>query len=441
MPSPLLLFLGWLTPNEATVQTNKNDERLRSFAVATTPEADIPAYVSAASPGWIIGFELRSRWEGRSGRLRDRPDSAELTLGLTRARVFLGLSPERSFFRFSLEAQDARQFGSDFPETPLTVNELDLLQLRIRFDFDHVLHVPIAVEIGRISFDALDRRLIARNRFRNTTNAFEGARVRIGRTPSPIALEVLALWPTELRTENLDTLDENRRLFGAIGSIHRPQLVLEPYYLFYDANTDRRNTFHTTGVHLFGPIGHRWDHDLHAALQIGSVGEDLHRAFAFHGELGRRFGSARAPRVSAWLNYASGDAEPDDSASGRFDPLFGASHMMYGFTDLMSWQNTINPVIAVSLTPSSRFELELIYRFNWLASAKDAFVRAGLRDPKGLSGTFIGQELDVELRWDLLPFAELNLQYGELFAGGFVERTGGGSGARVFYVALTVSGP
>ncbi|HXV61356.1 MAG TPA: alginate export family protein [Vicinamibacteria bacterium] len=441
MPSPLLLFFGWLAPNEATAQIAKNDKPLRSFALAATPEADIPAYVSAASPGWIIGFELRSRWEDRSGRLRDRPDPAELTLGLTRARVSLGFAPEQSSFRFSLEAQDARQLGSDFPETPLTVNELDLLQLRIRFDLDPVLHVPMAVEAGRISFDALDRRLIARNRFRNTTNAFEGVRVRIGRTPSPIALEVLALWPTQLRAESLDKLDENRRLFGTIGSIHRPQLVLEPYYLFYDANTDRRNTFHTTGVHLFGPIGDRWDHDLHAAFQLGSLGEDAHRAFAFHGELGRRFESAWAPRISAWLNYASGDAEPDDSRSGRFDPLFGASHTMYGFTDLMSWQNTINPVVSLTLSPSSRFELELMHRLYWLASAKDAFVRAALRDPEGDSGTFIGQELDVELRWDLLPFAELNVQYGELFAGGFVKRTGGGTGARVFYVALTVSAP
>jgi hypothetical protein len=120
------------------------------------------------------------------------------------------------------------------------------------------------------------------------------------------------------------------------------------------------------GVHLSGAFGERWDHDVHAALQVGRAGEDEHRALAFHGEL----------------------------------------HPLY-----------------------------------WLASAKDAFVRAGLRDPSGRSGTFLGTELDVEIRYALFPFVELNLQYGELFAGVFVEQTGGGTGARVFYFALTVSKP
>jgi hypothetical protein len=82
-------------------------------------------------------------------------------------------------------------------------------------------------------------------------------------------------------------------------------------------------------------------------------------------------------------------------SSDRLDDdqrLFGASHIMYGPTDLFAWQNLVNPTLAVSLRSSSALRA-VFYRLYWLASSRDAWLRAGLSDPTGESGTFIGSRL------------------------------------------------
>ena len=440
----LLLLLFWLSV--ATPVLCQDGAPPRSRAAGTAREGDVPDYVSRAlaadAPDWFrFGVEARARFEGRTGLQQDPIEPGRTSAGVTRTRVFAGFGAARAPVRFSIEAQDSRQFGVQDPAELLTVNELDLLQAHIRFDLESISPVPIAVDVGRISFDAIDRRLIARNRTRNTANAFDGARVRIGREQSALGIEGLVLWPTELLPDRLDPAGPGQRLLGVVGSIRRPRIVVEPYYLYFDAQRDGRRTFHTTGVRLFGPLGTRWDHDLHASAQFGTADDRRHRALALHAEVGRRFAGAWAPRLAGWLNYASGDADPADARSERFDPLFGSSHTMFGFTDLLSWENTVSPTAGVTFRPRPGVKVALMHRVVWLASSRDALAGAGVRDPAGRSGTFVGQELDVDVRWEMFPAAELDVQYGRLFAGGFLERTGNRAGARIFFVALTAKLP
>jgi hypothetical protein len=46
-------------------------------------------------------------------------------------------------------------------------------------------------------------------------------------------------------------------------------------------------------------------------------------------------------------------------------------------------------------------DVQLIFkqRFWWLAQSKDEFVGAGLQDPTGRAGKYIGSELDLRLAW------------------------------------------
>lgn len=419
----------------------KASGQIPTRAAAAAPEGDVPSYTFSApgaeTPSWLdFGFELRVRGEDRTLRLRSDREPGSPSGGFSRARLLALVAPESWPIRFTLEVQDARQFGTDFPATPATTNTIDVLQLRGDLELGRVFGAPIRIQAGRTSFDAIDRRLVARNRFRNTTNAFEGVRIRFG-SPA-LGAEALALWPVERRPEELDGADRDRKLLGATGAIRRGPLSLEPYYLYAHASADLPVALHTAGVHFFGSLGERWDHDVHAAFQLGTAAGEKHRAFAFHGELGRSYQAAWNPRLAAWLNYASGDARPDDGKSGRFDPLFGASHVMYGLTDLFSWQNVVNPTAAVSLSPFANVRVQGFYRLYWLQSPRDAWVRAGLRDPTGESGSFVGQEVDFQLRFQVFSFAELDVQYGELFAGGFVKRTGGGTGARLLAAAVTL---
>jgi hypothetical protein len=62
------------------------------------------------------------------------------------------------------------------------------------------------------------------------------------------------------------------------------------------------------------------------------------------------------------------------------------------------------------------------YRPFWLASDTDAWTTSGLRDPTGNSGSFIGHQLEVRLRWDVLPGnTRFELGGAYLFAGEFIK--------------------
>ena len=52
-----------------------------------------------------------------------------------------------------------------------------------------------------------------------------------------------------------------------------------------------------------------------------------------------------------------------------------------------------------------------------------AWVPGNVRDPSGRSGTHVGDQLELRLRWDALP-GNLRLEAGmaHLFEGGFLER-------------------
>ena len=77
-----------------------------------------------------------------------------------------------------------------------------------------------------------------------------------------------------------------------------------------------------------------------------------------HAEIGYYIDRPSKPRIAVWINYASGDRNPNDGINQRFDRLFGASHNMYGHSDLFTWQNMINPTFYVSVRPTERTRLE-----------------------------------------------------------------------------------
>ena len=88
----------------------------------------------------------------------------------------------RARFRFSdwlsLEAefQDSRAYLED-DNTPVgtgLVNTAELLRAYLDLSFDGPFGGAHELQLGRLTMDIGSRRLVARNRFRNTSNAFTG---------------------------------------------------------------------------------------------------------------------------------------------------------------------------------------------------------------------------------------------------------------------------
>jgi len=72
-----------------------------------------------------------------------------------------------------------------------------------------------------------------------------------------------------------------------------------------------------------------------------------------------------------------------------------------------------------------------------LQQERDALYNAGgapiLSDPTGASGSDVGQELDLMVKFLVSPRADLLFGYSHLFSGDFVINTLGGRGGEDFY--------
>jgi hypothetical protein len=129
------------------------------------------------------------------------------------------------------------------------------------------------------------------------------------------------------------------------------------------------------------------------------------RAAYVHATLGYTWGSALKPRLALIYDYGSGDADPNDGISGRFDGLFGPRRADFGPRGLLNdvpVGNITSPAVRLEIAPNPRLSGALFYRALLLAQARDAFA-AGIRDPSGQSGRFAGHQLEITGRYWLIP--------------------------------------
>ena len=70
-------------------------------------------------------------------------------------------------------------------------------------------------------------------------------------------------------------------------------------------------------------------------------------------------------------------SDPIPFCSNRYDRLYGASHTMYGYSDLFSWSNMLNPSLYLMTRVIPTVRIETFYRMYWLASATDAWLNNG----------------------------------------------------------------
>jgi hypothetical protein len=281
--------------------------------------------------------------------------------------------------------------------------------------------------------------LVARNHYRNTVNGFAGADVTWAGSAKQVA-RVFAVMPVarrptdpsavadndiELDKENTDAL-----LWGAFYS--RSKLIagatLELYALgLHERDGDiasRNRQVVTTGTRLYRKkAAGKLDFEVEAAGQLGrsrasKAADDTtdldHRAFFVHGQIGATLDAPWSPRLLAQYDFASGDSDPDDGTNGRFDTLFGARRWEWGPTGIygpFARANLNTPGVRVQARPDQRVTGFVAYRLYWLASATDAWTTSGLRDTTGDSGKFLGQQLEVRVRYNVLP-KNLRLEAG-----------------------------
>ena len=406
------------------------------------------------APDWLLlSGSQRTRYEGLLHQFRpglDRSDQAILL------RTLLTLGARFRALSLVGELQDARAYLTDEQSgiSTIVVNALEPLQAYVGFHRDEVFGWEGALDlrVGRQSMDVGSRRLIARNRFRNTIQSYTGVTSRF-RSPGGTELFAFAVLPVSIEPENGDraALLENRiqldrerlglSLWGALFARPlRQDIALEAYFFGLHERDGtgyptRNRRLYTQGLRLVRGVGEGvWDVDIESVLQLGTrrsstdpadVQDRRVLANFQHAALGYTFDVAWSPRLSAELDYASGDAGSTHGRNERFDSLFGPRRADFGPTNLygpLGRENIISAGLRLGVEPDPRLDGYVSFRANWLASRTDTFARTGVRDPAGQSGRFAGHQIELRTRlWLLMDTLRWELGGAALIVGPFLR--------------------
>lgn len=351
-----------------------------------------------------------------------------------------------------IELQDSR-IGLDdegTPTSPNLANPTDVLQAHLSFKSANTM-----VRAGRMTIDAGSRRLFARNRFRNTVNAFDGVDLTWARGIYSVRGQALA---PVVRRVNGDPGDNRPRLDRSYSNIQLTGLHLTrdagvtlQLGMFYLSESDSRNlqtrnrNLATTSLRiLLPPRAGRWDFELDTAFQHGHSRTSVaatthlrHSAYLVHVGLGRS-SMHGIVRAEFQYDYASGDKRGSDGENNRFDSLFGGRRFDFGPTSIFgpfARANLRTPgVRALIKGPGSLTTMLALRRFS-VASKQDTWVAARL----GGSKSYLASQFETRFRWDLVP-GQVRIESGFAFMhAGDLARQAGKKDALFGYGGFTVT--
>lgn len=385
-------------------------------------------------PDWLdLGLENRTRFE-----VYDHPWRPSQTLGRTdplivqRSRLRFGLNAGP--VRFLFEGQDSRVYldqPNDFVNTTIK-NLTDIQQLFVSATTRNLFDTGLRTDLhfGRLTMDFGRRRLIARNDFRNTTNAFDGVHWQLAREKA-WRVRAFLVEPVIRNEEQLDEQSANNVFWGAYYENQEMSwLRLNAYYFgLNNQQPAAAQTFETFGVRLYeDPNKGRPDYEVEGALQTGKRGTKDHFAWFGHLDLGYTVDLPWSPRFLIHYDYASGDRNPNDSQDSAFDTLFGARRFEYmpsGAFGPFFRTNLSSPGWRVIAVPRKGWKVQLKHRVWYLATSRGALgngAEATLRDLTGGSGNYLGQDVELRVQYKVNRNLELDAGYDHWFKGTYFDR-------------------
>lgn len=430
------------------------------MAVALAAFAAVPAQAQStkngvlhdaigASDDWTITASIRPRIEGIDGQFRSSAADDDVLFSI-RSTLFVEYHPGP--LRAGVEIWDVRGYGEKRASSTGTgeVNALEPIQAYVAADLGGSLGdgSRSSLLLGRFTEDLGARRLIARQRFRNTTNAFTGAKFDWQGNGGDSATLFWSMPQRRLPSDPgriqdnavvLDSESPDQQFFGAWytkGHVFGGSLALYGFGL-----TERDGErFQTANRHLFTP-GLRlsrepkpdaFDYDLEFDYQLGRTRAttavtdrtDLDvSAYFLHASIARTFAGGWSPRAIVGYDRASGDGRGTRSFN-RFDTLFGARRDL-GPTDLygaLQRANLSSPYARVETVPKKGYALAFEYRAAFLVEPTDTFAATGIRDRTGRAGEFAGHQFETKVNVPLIAnLAKLEAGFVYLLDGRFLH--------------------
>ena len=427
---------------------------LKTAALCTLAAASPAIAQENPPPRFEVSGSIQTRIESLNERMR-RGESGS-NQGLFN-RVLVEFTARDTFTEWTAEVMDARVVGEPDDATTTTgqVNTFELLQgyFAAQFTDTFIADDELRVQLGRHTMNVGSRRLVARNVFRNTINAFTGVNAQWSNKAGVYGRAFFTL-PVQrepgngdvraLRDGDVEFDRERASARFAGGVLGAPDVLLGgglEGYAFELQEHDSKG-FTTRERHLT-TLGARWfrpptrgglNFEFESAFQFGSSKQNPasntldHDAYLHHATIGYTFDQSTRPRLEAIFDIASGDVNPADGENNRFDSLFGVPRQDFGPTGLfraIARSNLVSPGLRLWFSPAPRWNVMLVQRFNYLASDRDAWTN-GYVDPAGSSGSHIGNLSEMRVRYDV-PDTTLRVEVGAAYhaAGTFAETAPG----------------
>jgi hypothetical protein len=419
-------------------------------AQSQAPPTTVPPQSSMTSrpqklPEWLrVAIEHRGRFEGpMNAHFSDARDDA---YWLNRFRFDVRVRPSR-MVSFQVQAQDAQVFGRNAkPDAPPFEDTLDL---RMAFaEIGQAGRSPVVLRAGRQELAFGDQRLVGHVSWMNTARTFDAARVTLAR--ATYRIDAFAGSVVAIRDGEFNRSGHGEWFHGAYSTLPGviPLASLEPYLfvrtvdaLLSEAGARGTLRHATIGARLVGRLPARFDYNIEAALQRGSLASDDVRAWAGHWVLGRTVVPARSVRVFGEYNVASGDTDPADGRRGTFDQLYPTPHDKYGLADQIGWRNVHHLRAGLEFKPAAHVAMSGGYHSWWRVSRSDSVYAASgavlVRPPAGVVSRHIGQELDVQAVVTLTPRVQLHGGYARIFPGAVLSASTPGRSYSFPYVMVT----
>jgi hypothetical protein len=393
-------------------------------------------------PDWIdVGVEHRTRLEVMTEPWRPGEEDTNQQLP-QRTRLRIGVDP-LPWARFLVEFEDARtHFDGQREFTGNTIDETDVLQLLATVGSRDLLGSGLRgdLHVGRLTMDFGSRRLVARNRYRNTTNSFEGVHLRLARGDAWRA-RAFVVHPVERREEQRDKRLSEQLFWGAAFESDALSWLRADLYYFGLDDDDGDRDLHTFGARARREPGKQLvDYEVEAIGQLGRVQGRDRRAVSGHAHVGYTLALPWSPRPLVRFDYATG-SDDADGTSHTFDPLYGARRFDFGPTGIFGAfrrANLVSAGLELWLAPRPDLKARVAVRHWMLAQGKDTFSGNSLRDPTGDSGRALGQDVELGLQWTPRPWVTVEAVYDHWWKGSYLSDVpGAGSSKDTDYFALS----
>ncbi|WP_252736273.1 alginate export family protein [Aestuariibacter sp. A3R04] len=319
----------------------------------------------------------------------------------------------------TVEIEDSRAFLDDNDPTLKSsqVNALEPIQFFISYKgiSKHVERITA----GRLTLDHGSRRLMARTRYRNATNTFEGALVDTNWYDWSVRgfyLQPVSRFPADAASIDsneraFDKSYSNRKFFGVYAESDDKAWKIHSYWLKEDDSPElatKNRDLYTLSVDYSKSFAAGWKGNIEAIGQTGTARQSSSasdttdrdvRAWMVHAHIGKQISDTTF--VRAEIDAASGDDDATDDKINAFDSLYGLRRFDYGPTDVYQTfprSNILAPGLRSVTKLGSLHNIMVGYKGLWLQN-----VAAGEDD-------FLGHQLEV--RWRYQAMKPLRLEFG-----------------------------